>query len=646
MKGIFVSGTDTDIGKTLVASLLTHHLSKFGKVTYFKPLQAGQPTDFDQVRDMVSPEVSIASPSYNLKRPMSPNRAADLEGVSIAIEKVRDDFKKIQSSFTVVEGAGGLLVPINSEEKVIDVAQHLALPVVLVSSTRLGTINHTLLSIEALKSRGIEVLGIVLSGEEDPGLAQTLEEQSGVSVLFHVPLLEEVSPDVIQSYSADDFNGCIDWLAGSKLEKNNGSIDSLSKKDKEFVWHPFTQHGIVSNHPVVSKGSGSYLWYDDKKVIDAISSWWVNLFGHCNPELSQAVAHQSHQLEHVIFAGFTHRPAIELSEQLIQMAKGAGAPLDKVFFSDNGSTSVEVALKMTFQYFQQKGEGKRRKFLALKGSYHGDTIGAMSLGERKGFNEIFDPLLFDVVFVDPFSVEDLKNKFAEFNEQIAGVIVEPMVQGASGMRMYGADFLNQLAQLSRENGNLVICDEVFTGFYRTGKLFAFEHSELKPDLLCLSKGLTGGYLPLSATLVRQELYDHFKGETMRTAFLHGHSYTANPIACQVALQTTKMLQRPETLDAIRSIEEKTSKALDRLRENSKIFNIRQLGTIGAMEIGDENANYFKGDASYRFNQKAISKGVLLRPLGGTVYAVPPYCISDSEIEKVYEVIDQITREEF
>ncbi len=644
MKTLFVTGTDTNVGKTLVSTLLLNSLGSQIKTSYFKPIQSGLPSDTDWVKAHTSTNIDICRPSYSFEPAMAPHRAAELVGEKIELKKIISDFREIQTEMLVIEGAGGLFVPLNDQEDMIDLIKELKAPVVLVTSSRLGTINHTLLSVKALELKGIHCHGIIINGEPDPGLAEILEQKTKLPILFELKLLESLDPlslerEILTNAGMSSFTNQLLSQKSSDL-----TCEKLQQIDQQVVWHPFTQHGMIDRHPIVLKGQGSSLFYNDQWVIDGISSWWVNLLGHSHPELSMAVSQQAHELEHVIFAGFTHEPAILLSQKLVDLAGSRGAALSKVFFSDNGSTSVEVALKMAYQYFQQKGETKRTKFLALKGSYHGDTLGAMSVGEREGFNQVFTPLMFDVDFVDPFNIQELTQAFDQSGEQYAACIVEPMVQGASGMRMYSPEFLDQLSELAKKSGTLIICDEVFTGFYRTGKLFAFEHSQLKPDLLCLSKGLTGGYLPLSVTMARQEIFDQFLGSNMRQAFLHGHSYTANPIACRVALKTLEILLRDETLKKIDQIISWTTQALEEIHLKCPVCNVRQLGTIGAMEVFDENPNYFKGHFSNDFNKKAIERGVLLRPLGGTVYSVPPYCISQDEIKKIYNVIEQIITE--
>ncbi len=642
MKGLFVTGTDTDIGKTVVSTFLCHYFSGEQEVNYFKPIQSGIPRDSDFVQSILGSKLNIVPSTYELKEPASPDRSAKLEGRVLNIDEVVDSFTPSAETFTIVEGAGGLMVPLNGTHTMADLIQAFNLPAILVISGKLGTINHTLLTLEKMKMMGLHCLGIIINGSEDEDLERYLETRVDVPILFRLPYFEKLCLETFQNFVECNQQEL------EALRKNLCNIGDrvwnttqLEAKDKEFVWHPFTQHGIVKTHPVVTSGKGSYLNLGNKKVIDGISSWWVNLFGHSHPELSMSIKDQVDQLEHVIFAGFSHEPAVRLSEKLVELTRQSGAQLSKVFYSDNGSTSVEVATKMVYQYHQQRGKTQKRKFLALSGAYHGDTLGAMSLGERKGFNEVFNSLMFPVEFMDPFNSEDIKAVFEKNSEELAGVIVEPMIQGASGMRMYPKENLDLISRLAQKANGLIICDEVFTGFYRTGKMFAFEHSDLKPDLLCLSKGLTGGFLPLAVTLVREELYEAFYNEDMRKAFLHGHSYTANPLACAVANKTMELLERESTKEKIKNIVQWTKDSLLNLNDIESTSGVRQLGTVGAFEINGEDPNYFKGDFAYRFMTKAMDRGVLLRPLGGTIYAVPPYSITKNEIEKIYNTMKEV-----
>ncbi len=644
---LFVTGTDTDIGKTFASVILLKALSRHLPVSYFKPIQSGEPTDFSTIQEAV-PNIKIKPSTYLLRTPASPDRAAAIESKTLSIETLKKDWLNRDDSFHVVEGAGGLCVPINSHYQMIDLIADLKIPVVLVTSTCLGTINHTLLSVQAMKAKGLPIAGIVLNGDEDPGLKELLQEKTGLKVVFEIPNFFDQNHQTVDAWieTNSDLQNFLAQITDRPVKQEDPESSIWSTKDKDSVWHPFTQHGIVKNHPVVDSANGSYLTVEGRSVLDGISSWWVNLLGHCHPEISQAIHQQSQTLEHVIFAGFSHRPAIALSEALLQVAQSRGANVNKAFFSDNGSTAVEVALKMAYQYHRQSDKKEKNRFLAFRGSYHGDTLGAMSVGERQGFNDVFRPLMFDVDFVDPFDTSAVEKAFADNGNKYAAAIFEPMVQGASGMRMYPVETLDLLEDLCNQHEVLKICDEVFTGFYRTGCFFGFEHSQIKPDFVCLSKGLTGGFLPLAVTLTSDRLYERFHGDDMRQAFLHGHSYTANPISCAAALATLKLLQTETVQSKIRDIEVWTQQSVAELMETGLFFRGRTLGTIGAVDVSDEDPNYFRGDFSYRFNQAALKRGVLLRPLGGTVYSVPPYSIEKAELEKIYHTMYEVLKEEF
>jgi adenosylmethionine-8-amino-7-oxononanoate aminotransferase len=395
----------------------------------------------------------------------------------------------------------------------------------------------------------------------------------------------------------------------------------------------------------VKSGKGAYLDLEDgTKVLDGISSWWVNLHGHSHPEIARAIYQQAQKLEHVIFSGFTHDPAVELAETLLNATRQRGALYEKVFYSDNGSTAVEAALKMAYQYHQNRGETSRQKFIALKHSYHGDTLGAMAVSEPEGFHQVFQKILPRVDFVEAGDLGQLEQLLSRDVSGYAAFIFEPMIQGAGGMRMYRADYLRDAVSLCRRYGVLTIGDEVFTGFYRSGKCFAFEHAGVAPDLLCLSKGITGGFLPLAVTLVTESVFSAFVSQEVSRAFLHGHSYTANPIACAAALESWRILQEPECLSRIEEISIETQKQMKRLEGVRGVRSTRCLGTVGAVEL-DTQLTYMSG-TSHSWMQRAVKRGVLLRPLGNVLYAVPPYCVDEAEITKIYETVEELAYEWF
>ncbi|HKB44050.1 MAG TPA: adenosylmethionine--8-amino-7-oxononanoate transaminase, partial [Chitinophagaceae bacterium] len=326
---------------------------------------------------------------------------------------------------------------------------------------------------------------------------------------------------------------------------------SLTDRDAAIIWHPYTQHKSAATPLPIVKGEAVYLIDEPgNKFIDAISSWWTNLHGHAHPYIAQKIFEQAQQLEHVIFAGCTHEPAIQLAERLLPLLPGN---FSKIFYSDNGSTAVEVALKMAIQLQKNKNQKTKNKILALRHSYHGDTFGAMSVSERGVFVKAFENYLFEVIFIDleeKYSTLDNQCSMINF-EEIACFIYEPLIQGAGGMNIYKTPLLNQLLKLCKQNNIICIADEVMTGFYRTGKMFASEYIEEKPDIICLSKGLTGGSLPLAVTACNQKIFDAFLSDDLYQTFFHGHSYTANPIACAAALASLDLLQKEECIENIK-----------------------------------------------------------------------------------------------
>lgn len=416
--------------------------------------------------------------------------------------------------------------------------------------------------------------------------------------------------------------------------------------DRQRVWHPYTQHGLGVDPLPIRGGRGAYLEpLHGPPLLDAISSWWVNVHGHAHPHINRAIAEQADRLEHVIFSGFAHEPAARLADQLVGLAHQSGARSERVFYSDNGSTAVEVALKIAYQAHLNRGQTTRRKFLALQHSYHGDTFGAMAVSEPEGFHSVFRPLLFPVDFVNAQDPGSLERLLQAAPEGYAALIVEPMVQGAGGMRWVSAEFLRQAEKLCREYGVTLICDEVFTGFYRTGKRFAFEHAGLSPDLICVSKGLTGGYLPLSATLATADLYEAFLGSEVSQALLHGHSYTANPVACAAALASLELLEAAPCQAEIARITHETQRHIAELGRRLAprgTRDARALGTIGAIDLPALGG--YGSQAGQVIRNRSRALGVLLRPLGPVVYAVPPYCVTSPELRLIYEVMGQVIEE--
>lgn len=417
------------------------------------------------------------------------------------------------------------------------------------------------------------------------------------------------------------------------------------------IWRPFTQMKTAPHPPKVIKGEGIWLELaDGRRIMDCISSWWVTIHGHAHPALAEALYEQANKLEQVIFAGFTHEPAEQLAQKLLTHLPTS---LTRIFFSDNGSTAVEVALKMAYQYWQNQGETKRTRFIGFAGGYHGDTIGAMSLGQSSTWWQTFQPLLFEtdiVPFPATFDGDDNvaekeaetldKIKFLLSQESHAGIVIEPLVQGAAGMRICRPQFLQALQKLASEFGVLLIYDEVMTGFGRTGELFACLKSATSPDILCLSKGLSGGCLPLAVTLATEAIYQIFYSDDATKAFYHGHSYTGNPLACATALASLKLLEQPQ--QTFRVMESWHRRYLQQyLQGHPKVEQIRTCGTIAALEvITPESDSYFNTIAP-QLKSQFLEAGFLLRPLGNTLYLMPPYCITSDELESIYQVISSV-----
>jgi adenosylmethionine---8-amino-7-oxononanoate aminotransferase len=420
-------------------------------------------------------------------------------------------------------------------------------------------------------------------------------------------------------------------------------MDWLSK-DKALIWHPFTPQKSVVEPIFIEKGLGSWLFdANGNQYLDAISSWWVNLHGHAHPYIAEKIYEQALKLEHIIFAGFTHQPAIELAEKLLPELPGK---FSKVFYSDNGSTATEVAIKMALQFWWNQGFGNRKKIIAFNNGYHGDTFGAMSVSDRSIFTLAFHDLLFEVVFIDIPTEEnlpELKKTIDAYGADVAAFIYEPLVQGAGGMKMYAPSLLNELLVCIKEKEIICIADEVMTGFGRTGKIFASAHLQERPDIICLSKGLTGGVMPLGVTACSQRIFDAFYQDDKLKTFFHGHSFTANPLACTAALASLHLLKQDgETsiqnlckLNAAYYAQLKTFE-----KKTSRILNVRMLGTILAFEIND-GENEYLNVISQTITARSLRKNVYLRPLGNTVYIMPPYCLTGTEYALLTDTINSI-----
>jgi len=431
---------------------------------------------------------------------------------------------------------------------------------------------------------------------------------------------------------------------------------SLADRDHAHVWHPYTQMRTAPAPLVIARGEGVYLYTEDgRKILDGISSWWVNIHGHSHPKLNEALAAQARRIEHVIFAGCTHEPAVNLAERLVE-AMPAG--LNRVFYSDNGSTAVEVALKLAVQYWRNRGEPRRTKFIALNHAYHGDTVGAMSASEDSVFTRAFSPFLFSVERVHaPYCYRcplgltrascaidclgDLERRLAKKGDAVAAVLIEPMLQGVGGMIIWPRQFLAGVRRLCDRHGVLMIADEVLTGFGRTGRMFACEHAEISPDLMCLSKALTAGYLPMGVTAATDAVYEAFLSDDRAKTFFHGHSYTANPLACAVALASLDLFRETDVLGRVAALETQLREGFDALRALPKVGDVRVIGGVGVIELAGEGG--YLDSIGPTLAAAFLERGLLIRPLGNIVYFMPPYVITEAETAWAIEQIGEVLR---
>lgn len=427
-------------------------------------------------------------------------------------------------------------------------------------------------------------------------------------------------------------------------------MSDILKKDKDFVWHPFTQHATERDPVVVKSAKGACL-YDEagNEYLDMISSWWTCIHGHAHPKLNAALAAQAELVPHVMFSGFTHAPGAELSENLAAMLPG---DLNRTFFSDNGSTAVEISLKIAYQYWKNAGAHGRTKFLAFDGGYHGETLGAMSVGRGCGFFKLFEGLMCSIESVpyahtwegdadierkEKEALAALQDKLAAHKHEIAAMIVEPLMQGAGGIRFCRPQFMKQVTDIVQGEGILVIYDEVAVGFGRSGSLFACEQIGAVPDMVCLSKGLTAGYLPMAVTVATQRVFERFLDQDPAKMFLHSHTFCGNPLACAVALESLNLFEEEKTLARIAHIEARHRDQLPHLQAHPSTVQARVMGSVLAFNLcGLEDA--FKSIESVSLRDWFWERGLNIRPLGNVVYLMPPYCVTDEQLDKTYAAL--------
>jgi adenosylmethionine-8-amino-7-oxononanoate aminotransferase len=434
---------------------------------------------------------------------------------------------------------------------------------------------------------------------------------------------------------------------------------TLAARDLAVLWHPCTQMKDHETQPLLAIKRGAGAWLEDfegRRYLDAVSSWWVNLFGHANPQINAAVHDQLDRLEHVIFAGFTHEPAVRLAERLVRLTPPG---LNRCFFADNGSAAVEVALKMSFHYWHNRGRSRKTRFITLANGYHGETLGALAVGNVDLYKSLYQPLLMNVLTApspdcylrepgeswEDHSLrqfEHMERMLAEHADEVAAVIVEPLVQCAGGMRMYHPVYLTRLREACTRHGVHLIADEIAVGFGRTGTMFACEQAGISPDFMCVSKGLTGGYLPLSAVLTTDDVYAAFYDDyATLTAFLHSHSYTGNPLACSAALATLDIFATEDVIGNNRVKAAHLGRRARALEDHGHVSEVRQCGMIVAIEFVKDKRTREPYPWTERRGQRvyrhALERGVLLRPIGNVVYFMPPYVVDEAEMDLMVRV---------
>ncbi len=644
IKPIFITATDTGVGKTVTTAALGLLLQKEGfHVGVMKPVQCSG-NDAAWLKKTLKSEdlLNDINPFY-APEPLSPHLAFRRAKKPIDIRKIIAAYQEFSARYDIVliEGAGGLMVPLTENYLVADLIRDLSAQTLVVARLGLGTINHTLLTVEQAKGKGLNVAGIIFSKANNK--KQSIPEKtnpveiaklSGVPVLGIIPYIKTKAPKEILKKCAGQIN-LSPLLAGRDEDRTREWQDW----DKKYIWHPFTQmkDWLEDDPLVIDRAEGCYLIdTQGRRYLDGVSSLWVNVHGHRKKEIDRALKAQIEKLGHSTLLGLANTPSVELAKKLAEIApKG----LTKIFYSDNGSTAVEVALKMSYQYWQNIGRPQKKKIVHLSNSYHGDTLGSVSVGGIELFHKVYKDLIFPAICAEPHELESmLKEEYGT----IAALVVEPLIQGAAGMRLWPKGALRKIRELCTTYDIFLITDEVATGFGRTGKMFACEHEGVTPDILCLAKGLTGGYLPLAATLTTQRIFDGFVFDYKeQKTFFHGHTYTGNPLGCAAALANLEIFKKERTLERLAPKIKFLEKGLKAFEGLEHVGEVRQLGFMAGIELIKEKASRTSYDWEERMGVKACRKarerGVILRPLGNVIVLMPPLAISTEELKELLDV---------
>ncbi|MBI3618183.1 MAG: adenosylmethionine--8-amino-7-oxononanoate transaminase [Candidatus Omnitrophica bacterium] len=683
-RDIFITGTDTGVGKTVATLVLGTLLQGQGyNVGVMKPVQCGgDDAVFLKKSLRLSDRLVEINPCF-AREPLSPHLSFERAKRKVDVKKILTIYERLKQKHDIVlvEGAGGLMVPLRKDYFVTDLARDLDLELVIVARLGLGTINHTLLTVEQARGRGLEVRGVLFS-EASPrkhgipqatlqGLPEKTNPQAvrtlgNVEVLGTIPYLKSLRrKEIVRRCAATvDLKRLFEPSAGL----SNARQKQLVAWDKKHVWHPFTQmKDWLTDEPlVIDRARGSYL-IDTKgnRYLDGVSSLWVNVHGHGHRIVNARVREQLNKLEHSTLLGLSNAPSVELARKLTAIApKG----LTKVFYSDNGSTAVEAAIKIAYQYWQNTGR-KQKKYIAhLANSYHGDTLGSVSVGGIELFHKVYRNLIFKTIRVDfpdcyrapkgkkypDYAFECLDRFDAMLQKrrgQIAAFVVEPIVQGAAGMIMWPKGILKRMSELCRHYEIIFIADEVATGFGRTGTMFACEHEGVAPDILCLAKGITAGYLPLAATLTTKRIFDGFCFDYKdQKTFFHGHTYTGNPLACAAALANLDVFKKERTLARLAPKINFLSQRLSMFYNLSHVGDVRQRGFMAGIELVIDRAAQepypWQEKIGARVCREVRKHGVILRPLGNVIVLLPPLSMTIEELGRLLDVtywaIDKVT----
>lgn len=663
-KVIFITATDTGVGKTVATAVLGTLLKAQGfSVGVMKPIQCGgHDAAFVKKFLNVNDDIREINP-YFAPEALSPHLAFARAKIQISIPQILKSFQALKSKYDIVlvEGAGGLLVPIKENYFVMDLIRDMDADVVIVSRLGLGTINHTLLTISQCREAGLNICGVIFSEVQkgEHGLPEKTNPQAiakfgCVPVLGTVPFLKKLDSQSIIKQCRLNLEPLFSD-SGQRLTVN----EQLKKWDHQYIWHPFTQmkDWLNSEPLIIDQAKGSYLIdADGNRYLDGVSSLWVNVHGHRNPTIDRAIKDQINKVSHSTFLGLSNTPAIELAKRLVEIApKG----LEKIFYSDNGSTAVEVAIKMAYQYWQNIGKNKKVSLVHLANSYHGDTLGSVSVGGIDLFHKVYRGLIFKTIklgFPDCYRLpkgkkypsyafeylERFENLLKQKSDSIAALVVEPIVQGAAGMIMWPQGILKEMRRLCTKYDVFLIADEVATGFGRTGRMFACEHEGVSPDIMCLAKGITGGYLPLAATLTTKKIFDGFVFDYKdQKTFFHGHTYTANPLACAAALANLEIFKKSNVLKDLQPKIKYLSKRLSMFYNLSHVGDIRQRGFMVGIELVKNRVAKepfsWEDRVGARICQEARKHGVILRPLGNVIVLMPPLSMTVEELDKLLDV---------